>query len=132
MEGEDYTLAGGKADCKNSRYSLRCDIFANKLICLPDKYSPTQVSEIYRQTLENAELPSCIGFILNVQDILETINKADYFFILNEFGNMLNSDSYESFDALIQACKAKLDEYGMKELTDEINRQYEEWKNENN
>lgn len=132
VEGEDYTLAGGKADCKNSRYSLRCDIFANKLICLPDKYSPTQVSEIYRQTLENAELPSCIGFILNVQDILETINKADYFFILNEFGNMLNSDSYESFDALIQACKAKLDEYGMKELTDEINRQYEEWKNENN
>lgn len=132
VEGEDYTLADGRVDSGN--YFLKTDVFANKLICLPDKYSPINISDIYRKALENAELSGCNGFILHSQDIIGTIYKTDGFFMFEpcEFGNMLNSDSYESFEALIQAAKVRLDEYGMKELTDEINRQYEEWVNENN
>lgn len=131
VEGEDYTLVDGKPD--TVRYLLKSDTFANKLICLQDKDSPADVSEIYRQALENAEILSCNGFTLHERDIIETINKTDNFFMIApyEFGKMLNSDSYESFEALIGAAKAKLDEYGMKELTDEINRQYKEWRNEN-
>lgn len=133
VEGEDYTLVGGRADCKNFHYQLKSEVFVNKLICLPDGDSPANAADIYRQALENAALPSCIGFTLHERDIIETIVKTDGFFMLqpSEFGDMLNSDSYESFEALIQAAKDKLDEYGINELTDEINRQYEEWKKEN-
>ncbi len=129
VEGKDYNISDGRAD--NERYALRTDTFANKLICLPDKDSPENAADIYRGSLENAELPSCNGFTLHERDIIEIITKTNCFFTLNEFGDIINSDSYESFEALIGAAKEKLDEYGIKELTDEINRQYEDWKNEN-
>lgn len=131
VEGEDYTLADGRVDSGN--YFFRTDVFANKLICLPDKYSPINISDIYRKALENAELPSCNGFSLHERDIIEIITKTNCFFALNEFSDILNSDSYESFEAMIKTAQEKLDTYGVNELTDEINRQYEEWKkiNEN-
>ncbi len=129
VEGEDYTLADGRVDSGN--YFLRTDVFANKLICLPDKYSPINISDIYRKALENAELPSCNGFALHERDIIETITKTNFFFTLNEFSDILNSDSYESFEAMIKTAREKLDTYGVNELTDEINRQYEEWKKVN-
>lgn len=132
LEGEDYTIIDGKACGDDRRFRLRADVFANKLICLPDEYSPANASETYRDTLENAELVSCTGFWFDEKEMFQTVQKTDCFFLLNEFGKLLNNGEYESFDALIQACKDKLDEYGMKELLTEINRQYEEWANENN
>lgn len=130
VEGENYTLSDGKVINKG-RLITRLNTFANRLICLPDDKSPDNASEVFRKTLEEAELVSCNGFWFDEKETFEIVEKTNNFFINWEFDECINNGEYESFEAMIQACRDKLDEYGMEDLLSEINRQYEEWAKEN-
>lgn len=127
IEGEDYNIVHGVVS--DARPVLNMFRFYNPLISLPYSDSsgdmPEDMNELCKEILETAspaEESEAIGFAFDVRGY-EELNAAVERAAWNH-----SYVGYSSVKADLAALKSQLEEAGIDELLEEVNRQYSEWR----
>lgn len=88
----------------------------------PDIADGTYYNELYLHELENAQLPPYIGFTFDVLPVSEQYKKVKN--VITSYDFVQNKELSEILDDVNQ----RLNEAGIDDVLSEVNRQYNEWK----
>lgn len=121
VEGEDYTLEGQRAK-GGENVSMNFSRFGNLAVCLPFGIYSDTINQDCKVVYKTAKMASYLGFAFDVEPV-----SAEYSAIkaVMKGFDFLKADTAEN--SLAELDKL-LDEAGIGKVTDEMNRQYAEWK----
>lgn len=97
--------------------------FANRMICHKAEYESDNYSEWFTSVLSAEDTPIYWGFMFDVRPVQDIYGKVASCVVSFDFCRKI------PFEQLISELDEKLDKAGIDELIAEINRQYDNWKN---
>ena len=124
------TFDGATPD-KNGKISLENlsskfqSFFANRMICHIAEYETDNYSVWFTSVLSTEDTPAYWGFMFDVRPVQDIYGEVASCVINFDFCRHI------PFEQLISELDEKLDNAGIDELIAEINRQYDNWKNNN-
>ena len=107
---------------------------SNRLVLLyPSDLPDLNTSTLVKQYTEYAQKTPAAGFILDDSNIQEEIKAIENYLLPQSeksgtYDRLTNTEEWEHFDEIKEQMRQELNELGLQKILDEANRQYQEWK----
>ena len=121
LEDEDYSFDGQRAQ-EGKNAGMNFSRFGNLAVCHPfENYSDT-INQDYIAVYETAEAVPYLGFAFDVEPVSKEYLKVKE--VISEFRFM----DYTGAEQSLATLNDMLDQAGIDKVLEEMNRQYNEWK----